>query len=187
MGNKLQPNRRLPAFVSSFSDRHGKTRHRFRRAGSQSYYFRSDFDTPEFSEEYELFLANSAPTKQETEIGVMRRLMRALSERHGREIASFVYAVGDPTGPVKIGFATAPVQRFIDLQIGNPRRLSVVALRAGDRVTEASLHSRLSHARVSGEWFEREAVLRLMKWRGVWLTPTLDVLSNHDESNANAG
>jgi hypothetical protein len=132
-------------------------------------------------------LANSAPTKEETEIGVLRRLMQAVRDRHGREIGSFVYAIGDPTGPIKIGLATDPVLRFIGLQIGNPRRLSIIALRSGDRKTESDMHIRLSHARVSGEWFEREAVLRLMKWRGVWLTPDRAHLSTHDESDANAG
>ena len=47
------PRRRfLPPYVTSFSDRHGKTRLRFRRKGIDSYNFRSDPGTEEFRVEY---------------------------------------------------------------------------------------------------------------------------------------
>ncbi len=45
----------LPAFVSSFFDRHGKERYRFRRKGYPSRYFRSSIGTETFREEYALF------------------------------------------------------------------------------------------------------------------------------------
>ena len=47
------PRRRfLPEYVTSFSDRHGKTRLRFRRKGFDSYYFKSTLGTEEFRVEY---------------------------------------------------------------------------------------------------------------------------------------
>jgi len=39
-------------YVSSFADRHGKVRHRFRRAGYPTYYFKSPFGTKDFDREY---------------------------------------------------------------------------------------------------------------------------------------
>lgn len=47
------PRRRfLPAYVTSFSDRHGKTHWRFRRKGFDSYYFKSAVGSEEFRVEY---------------------------------------------------------------------------------------------------------------------------------------
>jgi hypothetical protein len=52
----------------------------------------------------------------------------------------FVYFVGEPDGPVKIGLARDPVMRCRDMQIGNPRRLRVEYVLLGDQPTERSLH-----------------------------------------------
>lgn len=42
----------LPKYVTSFLDRHGKERLRFRRKGWPDYYFQTTFGTPEFGIEY---------------------------------------------------------------------------------------------------------------------------------------
>lgn len=165
-------------YVSSFRDRHGTERFRFRRKGGITCYLRNKPDSDEFAAEYALLLADTEPPEAATQVAVMRKLMKALEAIRQVEMPSYVYALADPTGPVKIGFASNPVDRLISLQIGNPRRIEVVGLRHGTMRTEADIHRRLAHARIGGEWFEREAVLRIMKWRGVWLTPDSDILSN---------
>src|SRR4051812_27787930 len=52
--------RRLPRYVSEFSDRHGKQRVRFRRAGYKEHYFKALPWTPEFMKEYEACLSGEA-------------------------------------------------------------------------------------------------------------------------------
>jgi integrase len=43
---------RLPQYVSGFADRHGKMRYRFRKTGSEAYYFANQPGTTGFAEEY---------------------------------------------------------------------------------------------------------------------------------------
>jgi hypothetical protein len=45
--------KRLPKYVTEFTDQHGKVRVRFRRKGQQSHYFKSVAWTPEFMQEYQ--------------------------------------------------------------------------------------------------------------------------------------
>lgn len=57
--------RRLPKYVSEFSDRHGKMRVRFRRKGQSEYYFKSIPWSPEFMLEYQACLdGQAAPNVQ---------------------------------------------------------------------------------------------------------------------------
>jgi hypothetical protein len=49
---QLRSNRFLPEFVTSFKDRHGKTRLRFRRKGFKSHYFEAALGTEDFRTEY---------------------------------------------------------------------------------------------------------------------------------------
>ena len=39
---------RLPQYVTVFKDRHGKPHYRFRRKGHKTYYFKAEFNSPEF-------------------------------------------------------------------------------------------------------------------------------------------
>lgn len=48
-------NRHLPPYVSPITDRHGKTRLRYRRKGFPSGYFKADLGTPEFQKELKAF------------------------------------------------------------------------------------------------------------------------------------
>lgn len=57
----------MPQFVSSFFDRHGKERFRFRRKGFQSRYFKSSIGTEAFREEYVSF--NSAEAASSAIVG----------------------------------------------------------------------------------------------------------------------
>lgn len=52
--------KRLPKYVSEFTDRHGKVRVRFRRKGQESHYFQSVPWTPEFMQEYQACLDREA-------------------------------------------------------------------------------------------------------------------------------
>lgn len=55
----------LPAYVSSYKDRHGKVRYRFRRQGLPSVHFRNAPGTPEFMEEYQAALSAAKVPKPE--------------------------------------------------------------------------------------------------------------------------
>lgn len=56
----MKHRRRLPANVSSFVDRHGKERFRFRKAGRPTYYFKSYPGSAEFREEYDAVSSSGA-------------------------------------------------------------------------------------------------------------------------------
>lgn len=81
----------------------------------------------------------------------------------------FVYFIGEPDGPVKIGLAKDPVRRVRELQIGNPRPLRVERVIIGHTDTERLLHKMWEpYSLVAGrdggkigtepgsEWFEAE-------------------------------
>lgn len=72
-----------------------------------------------------------------------------------------VYVLDDKVG-VKIGHTNGPVERRVRaLQTGNPRRISVVAqiFDAGPEV-ERLIHHQLAKWNTTGEWFDRERVVR---------------------------
>lgn len=85
------PRRRfLPAFVTAFADRHGKTRYRFRRKGYPAGYFASAPGTEQFREEYHRFQNPGEQPKAEpisrAEPGTIAELMHrymAVPERLG--------------------------------------------------------------------------------------------------------
>lgn len=187
MGAEADFRRELPPYVSSFYDRHGKRRYRFRRSGSAVHYFHAPPGTPEFISEYNRCLEGERIEREPSALDLMRHLMMALRDHHRREVTSFVYAISDGAGFAKIGFARDAAKRLTSIQNGNPRKLVVLGLRSGDRVTEADLHKRLSHARHAGEWFDEEAVLGIMKWRGFWLTPAdLDLSKLRENTSKSA-
>jgi site-specific recombinase XerD len=64
--------RLLPEYVTSFRDRHGKERLRFRRAGFPSRYFRAALGTEEFREEYRSFNDPGANALATAETGASR-------------------------------------------------------------------------------------------------------------------
>lgn len=96
------------------------------------------------------------------------RLVKAGHVRIGRRAASttptirpplrtdgFVYCISDGTA-VKIGKSiNHPSNRIAELQTGNPRLLSLVALIETDNVTneEVRLHQKFCHLNILGEWF----------------------------------
>lgn len=88
---------------------------------------------------------------------------------------SFVYLVGEPDGPVKIGISKDPIARLRTMQTGNPRRLRIEYVLIGDMPTEKLLHefwephaiSSLASRSLPGsapgtEWFKADARAELL-------------------------
>ena len=70
-----------------------------------------------------------------------------------------IYAMAEESGSVKIGSTSSSStlkSRLIQLQQGNHRVLSIVAIADGDQQREKSLHALFSIERIRGEWFRRE-------------------------------
>lgn len=72
--------------------------------------------------------------------------------------ASFLYVIGDGTGAHKVGVSARPARRLGQLQVGNPRLLSLLHSRAvegriADAVEEYA-HWLLRESYLRGEWFE---------------------------------
>lgn len=62
---------------------------------------------------------------------------------------------------VKIGHSAGdPRHRLGRLQIGNPEKLTLIAVIEGGRNEEAVWHDRFCDLRVRGEWFKWEGALR---------------------------
>ena len=74
--------------------------------------------------------------------------------RHG-----YVYWLSDGEH-VKIGFSSYPAQRIRELQTGNGRPLSLVALEAAAPAREGELHRFFSEKRRAGEWFLFDSEMR---------------------------
>src|SRR5256885_722028 len=91
------PRRRfLPTYVTSFTDRHGKERLRFRRKGFSSYYFKTPLGTEAFREEYRLCM-DAGATRQEA---ILRRAQPGTLD----DLVTRYFSVPTRLGP------TAPTQ-----------------------------------------------------------------------------
>lgn len=66
-----------------------------------------------------------------------------------------LYFIRELDGPVKIGWTTKSVERRLhNLQIGNPRKLEIVAsISAVPKATEGEWHARYGYCCQRGEWF----------------------------------
>jgi hypothetical protein len=66
-----------------------------------------------------------------------------------------IYFIGDGHGHVKIGFSSCDSNlRLIQLQAGNPHKLTILASHDGDVIDERSIHRKFSRSRIRGEWFK---------------------------------
>lgn len=65
-----------------------------------------------------------------------------------------VYCIVSADEYVKIGRTTNVLQRFRNLQCGNPHKLRLYSAVAGDAKVETWLHEKLRAFRVRGEWFD---------------------------------
>jgi hypothetical protein len=68
---------------------------------------------------------------------------KAATDGHPRE--SFVYFIAG-AGKVKIGRSSAVVSRLLDLQVGSPVRLRLLAVISGGPALEADLHRQADRA-----------------------------------------
>jgi len=131
----------LPKNVTAFTDRHGRTRYRFRKAGIPTRYIQSEPGTAEFEAEVAEF-----------QIGVLPPDARQpLSLPEG----SVVYFIAANETLVKIGTTANLRARLSALQTSSIHTLRLLATIPGGPTLEKLLHKQFRHARVRGEWFER--------------------------------
>jgi hypothetical protein len=96
-----------------------------------------------------------------------------------------VYAIYDGTA-IKVGKSdTHPEERLRDLQVGNPRRLQLLAHTG--HLDERRAHRLLWRHHLRGEWFATEAVLELVQdwdWLDTKLWTELRALVSNGEEAA---
>lgn len=134
----------MPKHVSAHRDRHGKIRYKFRKVGCRSVYIHGEPGTPEFDDQVDKARRDQLADERED---------RSISALKALKGISLVYFIGNPHGPVKIGFTTDIFNRVISLQIGSPMLLQVLGVIPGTRELETHLHSQFSTSKVRGEWF----------------------------------
>ncbi len=88
-----------------------------------------------------------------------------------RGLIYFVTCLNSPSYPVKIGYSSTSAEaRMINIQIGNPNLLNVIATQPGSIADEARLHTRFAHLRIRGEWFARSQEMMdyigALPWKG---------------------
>jgi hypothetical protein len=71
---------------------------------------------------------------------------------------TFLYAIGRPQGPIKIGISDNPAGRLAQFQTSCPFKITVLHVEACDSrhlamVDEAFAHRQLKDRRLWGEWF----------------------------------
>lgn len=65
----------------------------------------------------------------------------------------FIWTPDDPSPKVKIGYATYPRNRLMEMQTGSPCRLEILHLTKGRVPRERELQALFGHLRTHGEWF----------------------------------
>lgn len=76
----------------------------------------------------------------------------------------FIYVIGRPEGPVKVGITSSPQARLSTIQTGCHFHIDILYLRECRDRNHALEHERNFHAvyaehRLSGEWFDMESDL----------------------------
>ena len=64
-----------------------------------------------------------------------------------------IQEVGDPSGPVKIGYASSPHRRLSGIQTGNSRPLHLIAIGPEGKKLEAEFKRVWEVFAIRGEWF----------------------------------
>lgn len=116
------------------------------------------------------------------------------------EKPSFVYFIGEPDGPLKIGLSKDPIARLRGMQTGNPRRLRIEYVLLGDLNLEKLMqemwrpHAILSANQIGKpdalpgtEWFQPEVraalepiVFSAVEMQIQWLHQCEDTFDWHD-------
>ena len=149
----------LPKWVSSFVDRHGTRRYRFRRTGYVTQWFRSTPGTETFEAEYACFI-NGEKLKPRPVDPLLVQFEHMVRLGKAAEAPSYVYAVEAVGGPVKIGFSTNVRDRFRKLETAASLPLKLLAVAPGTMRDERTLHARFEDFRVRGEWFDVPPAVR---------------------------
>jgi len=178
----------LPKYVTRFTDNRGSTRLRFRRTSYPTYYFKSDFGTDRFNEEYAACLTGNYLSQEQCEYERARGLIANLEARDAILPECYIYAIGEIQGDaVKVGLARNVTKRLCTLQIGNPRTLRLFAIRPGTVADEKKAHTELRDHCIKGEWFRKPAVRRLFESDKVWLASPEVYLASSPQTSENKG
>lgn len=85
-------------------------------------------------------------------------------------MAVYFIQAGD-NGPIKIGVATDPRRRLINMRTAHPDVLSLLAVMPGDATLESAMHRRFAGQRIRGEWFAPTAELLALTHQHSWQAP----------------
>lgn len=147
--------------VSSFKDRHGVTRWRFRKDGASFYICAPD--SPDFADEYAACLVSAKKMadlhRARPDVPLVTQARNYLS-RQQLGGSGFVYFVYGNTGRVKIGFTTDPIKRFGSLRTNCPDKLTLLGLVPGTKEDERAWHERFHGQRIFGEWYRSTSELK---------------------------
>jgi len=144
-------------WVTSYLDRHGKRRFRYRRTGFPVHNFRSEFGSDEFVSEYAAASSEDAKERfrlKKEEIAAQRR-RKGLSGWNADKGKSYVYFISAAGGPIKIGYTNDIQERLTRLQVSNHKEIRLLLKMPGTRETEAAIHRLFDAHRIRGEWFKR--------------------------------
>lgn len=132
-------NQKTHPYVKSYTDRHGRRRHYFRRRGVPQTPLPGQPGSPQFEAAYQAAM-NSEP------------FMRARSRRTW----GYVYAIRViGFDLVKIGYSTDPKQRLAQLEAGAQMAggLDMILSFPAKPAVERALHEKFGSSRLFGEWF----------------------------------
>lgn len=71
----------------------------------------------------------------------------------------FVYAIGDETGRVKIGWSSDPLRRLTKIQSDCSAKASLLGVVEATRLQESETHKLLSPWHIHGDWFRHEGLV----------------------------
>lgn len=73
-------------------------------------------------------------------------------------MSGFVYAIASGDA-VKIGWASDPLRRLSELQVGHATTIELIGYAPGSKDDERALHRKCASERIRGEWFSRGPVV----------------------------
>jgi hypothetical protein len=154
-------------YVSTFKDRHGVARLRFRR-GPVSIYLTGPIGSEAFVAEYAACMTNAEAAKRAFKAEplsapdrpLVTQAREYLRQHSLNSSGEYVYFVWSERRRVKIGFTGNALARFGSITTNCPERLRLLALVPGSKADERSLHERFASSRIIGEWFRSSVVLK---------------------------
>lgn len=66
---------------------------------------------------------------------------------------------------IKIGYTTDVERRMKQLKIGNGEKLELIYKMQCERYTENVLHKKYKNFHITGEWYQAEPIIRMIKQR----------------------